>query len=136
MGVVAQKLLIRQSLLEEIAVYGEGHNDVGAGVECEMNVCLPGQVRAPRVNHDQRCSCLLGRLDVGHEMEPRTRRVCSPDDDEAGMSVVAVCHPRHFAVEGLMGGTCGHRTDRACESGRAELPEQSGVGRVLGQQAI
>ena len=47
-----QERLVGGAAFEQVAVDGEGHHDVGAGTERQVDVGLAGHVRGARIDHD------------------------------------------------------------------------------------
>ena len=56
--------------------------EIGARLDGEMNVRLPGERRGARVDDDQGGAAALGLADVRHEVDTRDRRIRAPDDDQ------------------------------------------------------
>ena len=62
---------------------GERHRQIGAGTNRQMDVRVFGELRRPRIDHDQLGAAALRLADVRHQVNAGRGRIRAPDDDQA-----------------------------------------------------
>ena len=107
---------IRKPLFEQVAVHGQRNGHIGTGPRRDVQIRLASQRRFARIDHDQPRAALLRLAYVGHEMNPRARRVHAPQNDQFRLGIILVGHRRHLAVERLGGHAGGRRAHGASQA--------------------
>ena len=134
--VLSQKRVVLEAILEQEPMHSESDDHIRPWSDLEMDVGTLGQAGPSWVDHDQSRACLLGRLDVGDEMDRGPRRVGSPEHDETCLAIVGVRHTRHPTVKGLTDAGGRSRAHRPGQPRGAELSEEQGVRRVLRHESV
>ena len=132
----ARNCLVREPVLEEIAVHRERDRQIGAGPEREMDVGVFGERRAAGIDHHERGAALLRLANERHEVDAGRVRVRAPDDDQLRLGIVRIGDAGHLAVQRERGGAGRRGADGAREARRAEAAEELGVVGVLREEAV
>ena len=105
--------------LEEVAVDRQGHDQIGARPDGEVQVRLTRDPGRARIDHDDPGAALTSLLEVGHQVDAGGAGVDAPDDDQARGRIVLVDDRRHLAVEPQVGGAGRRRAHGARAGGTA-----------------
>ncbi len=134
--VCLEKLGIRVSRLEQVAMQRERHREVGPGTQGNVQVGLTRERRGARIDDHQARTRFARLLDERDEVNAGGARIDAPEDDQFCVHVVGVRDARHLAVETLVGRAGWRGTDSPVQPRRAESAEEHGVIRVLRQQSV